>query len=442
MRVKPLFTAILLAIATAAPASAQFLDDLQGLLGRIDLQPSRSQERAVKVDYNVDFHYFLDVRAFGASYDIFVESETINLARVSPSAVVRFDQGRDITHRLALGIDLTKDMGANPTRRQDYSESEHDPSLRNTALMKDIFFYYNYSQRLGAGKLGFYAGIHPRTFLQGDYTRAIFADSVIYTDPNIEGLTIQYASPRFSFEMVGDLIGKLGVDRIGGEMGFSSIEYRPFKWAAIGLDGSFTHIRGNYLYGADAIYALANPYIKFDFAPLLDLQEFYIKGGGIGSYVIDYDIEGETAHTPLGAEAVLGVRHWGVGIEDTFYYGENQQVYNSSAYNEVGSIAKYADTLYQGDSFYFTRRTVPTWYNRAEVYWQPLSLDFVTARLSAIGHFVTPTSEIGPYLGIQAKATLLFNLDAFRHPRESAQGTRKARDRRAQRSSGGPLFSL
>ena len=442
MKAKHLFASILLAAVTAGPAPAQILQDLQGLFGRLDPQSSRNRENAVTVDYNVDFHYFLDVRAFGASDDIFVESETINLARVSPSAVVRFNQGNTATHRLALGIDLTKDMGANPTKVETYSESEHDSSIRNTALMKDIFFYYNYLMPTKRGQLGFYAGIHPRTALQGDYTRAIFADEIIYSDPNIEGITFQYSSRRFSAELVGDLIGKKGVDRIGGEMAFTSVEYRPFKWAAIGVDGSYTHVRGNYLYPAEAEYAVLNPYIKFDFAPLLHMQEFYIKGGGLGSYCIDHEILDDVAHIPMGAEAKFGIRHWGIGIEDTFYYGENQQVYYGSAYSGYKNVIKYVETLYQGEIFYFTRRSVPTWYNRAEVYWQPLDTGFVTARASAIAHFITPAGEIGPYIGMQAKATLLFNLDAFRHPRESAPDGRQGRGKRTQRRSAGTLFSL
>ena len=262
MKAKHLSAAILLAVVTASPASAQFLQDLQGLFGRLDQQPS-NREKAVTVDYNVDFHYFLDVRAFGVSDDIFVESETINLARVSPSAVVRFNQGNTATHRLALGIDLTKNMGANPTKIEYYSESEHDPALRNTALMKDIFFYYNYLRPTKRGQLGFYAGIHPRTVLQGDYTRAIFADEIIYSDPNIEGITFQYSSPRFSAELAGDLVGKEGVDRIGGEMALTSVEYRPFKWAAVGVDGSYTHVRGNVLYPANAEYAVFISQVRF-----------------------------------------------------------------------------------------------------------------------------------------------------------------------------------
>ena len=458
MKFKHLFTAFMSALAMATTASAQFPLDLQDLFGRLDLQQQpRTQEKAVTVDYNVDFHYFLDVRAFGASDDIFIESETINIARVSPSAIIRFNQGNVATHRLALGIDLAKDMGANPTKAEIYSEREHDTSISNTGLMKDIFFYYNYMRKTGRGQLGFYAGIHPRTVLQGSYSRAIFADEVIYTDPNIEGITFQYSSPHIKLELVGDLAGKKGVDRIGAQMAFTSFEYMPFKWVGIGLDGIYTHVDGNYLYAANVEFALANPYLKFDFAPLLGMQEFYVKGGGIGSYHNDHRLSAKDKETgevlverprfPLGAEATVGIRHWGIGLEDTFYYGENQQVYYGSAYKSTTYASKYADTLYQGEEFYFTRRSVPTWYNRAEVYWQPLDTGFLTARVSAVGHFITPAGSdpaprVGPYVGLQAKATLLFNLDAFRHPRESAPAVRRTREKRTQRSADGPLFSL
>ena len=456
MNVKSFLPAVMLALATASPASAQFMQDLQDLFGRIQLQPDE-RENAIQVDYNVDFHYFFDYRDFNSSKDIFLGSGTINVARFSPSAIVRFRQGRDITHRLALGVDLTKDLGTNPTTVETYSESEHDPSIRNTGLMKDIFFYYNYMRKTGNGQMGFYAGIHPRTVLQGDYSRAILADDLIYYDPNIEGVTAQYTSPKFSAEVVTDLLSTKGVDRIGGAMAFASLEFRPAAWFAAGLSGSFTHASGNYLYPCDVDFALANPYLKLDFAPLTDVQEFYVKAAGLVTHQIDRDIvhiDGDTGeevaeqpHHPLGAEFTLGFRHWNIGIEDTFYYGDNLMTYQSSSYEDISDSKKYCGTLYQGQSFYFTRRTVPTWYNRAEVYWQPLTMDFVSARLSGVGHFITPAGQdpetrIGPFIGLQAKASLLFNLDAFRHPRENAQAGRGTRNRRAGQRSGGPLMSL
>ena len=63
----------------------------------------------------------------------------------------------------------------------------------------------------------------------------------------------------------------------------------------------------------------------------------------------------------------------------------------------------------------------------------------MSTRLSLVSHFFMATDEIGPFAGMQAKATLLFNLDAFRHPRENAsQPRRPSNGRRA----GGPVFTL
>ena len=444
MNVKSLTLSLMVAVATAAGAPAQSLLDLQDLFGR--QSQVRSQDSAVKVEYNVDFHYFFDHRSFGASDDIFLESGTINVARFSPSAVVRFDQGRDITHRLALGIDLTKDLGANPIAKVDFSENEDDPALRNTGLIKDIFFYYNYQRRFGSGRLGFYAGIHPRTVLEGSYTRAIFADDLIYYDPNIEGVTINYTAPRFKAELTADLFTNKGRDRIGSGMLSTAGSYNLLDWIGLGWSAAYSHASGTILVPFNVDFILANPYVKVDLSKKTGLQELFAKGGAIASYQFDHRIVEETPHFPLGAEVVLGARNWNLGIEDTFYFGDNQMVYYSASYGDISYAAYYVSQLYHGETFYFTRRRVPTWYNRFEAYWEPLSAGFVTARLSAVAHFITPAAEIGPYTGMQAKATLLFNLDAFRHPRETAPASRSrntSRNRaRTPRDSGGPLISL
>lgn len=448
MNVKSLTISLILAAATASGASAQSLLDLQDLFGR--QSQGRGQDSAVKVEYNIDFHYFFDYRSFGASDDIFMASETVNVARFSPSAVLRFDQGRDITHRLSLGVDLTKDLGANPTDAVDFAVDENDPSLRNTKLIKDIFFYYNYQKRIGSNRLGFYAGIHPRTVLEGSYTRAIFADDIIYYDPNIEGVTVSYSTPRFKAELTADLVSNKGYDRVSSGMAFTAGSYRLLDWLGLGWSAAYSHVSGKQLVPYDVDVVLLNPYAKFDFSKRTGFQELYAKGGAMLSYQFDHRIVDETAHFPLGAEFVLGVRNWNIGLEDTFYFGDNQMVYYSASYNGISYAASYVESLYHGDTYYYTRRRVPTWYNRMELYWQPLSAGFVNARLSAVGHFITPAGDVGPYIGMQAKATLLFNLDAFRHPRETAPAARSRSSRssgttprsRTPRESGGPLFSL
>lgn len=451
MNTKSLILSAALMLSSTCFASAQSLSDLQGLFDR---QQQREQGNAVKVDYNIDFHYFFDMRSFGASDDIFMDTKTVNVARFSPSAVLRFDQRRGITHRLSLGIDLTKDLGVNPVKNSEFP-SEQDPTIANTGLMKDIFFYYNYMQRTGKGFLGFYAGIHPRTVLEGDYTRAIFADDIIYYDPNIEGVTVQYSSPRFKTEFTADMLGKKGIERIGAWMIFSSGELKASKWFGLGWSGAFTRASGSILRNCDVDLGTFNPYLKFDFAPMAKMQELYLKTGAVVSYQHDRKVvfsDEETGedvvdspHYPLGIEAVLGVRNWNIGLENTFYFGANQMEYKSSKYADHTFVDKYAPFLYQGEEFYFTRRSVPVWYNRLEAYWEPLETGFLKCRVSAVGHFVTPAGEIGPYIGMQAKASLIFNLDAFRHPRESFSAGRNSQSgarNRDRRRSGGPLFSL
>lgn len=446
MSLKSLIPSVVLAMSLAGTLAAQPFRDFADLFG---FQQPREQEKAITVDYNINFQYFLDYRSFGVSDEIFMENDAFNVARFSPSAILRFNQGREATHRLSLGLDLTKDLGITQTAVKSYSDSEHESSVRNTDLIKDFFFYYNYTRHTRRGHLGFTAGIFPRTILGGDYTRAMFADDIIYYDPNIEGLTIQYRTPRFRAEVTGDMIGKKGIDRIGAQMAFTSGEYKPFKWAAVGWSGGFTHVDGKYLSSCDVDFAMANPYVKFDLTPFLPLQEFFVKAGGIGSYHLDHTLVvtdqesgGETAekpHFPYGFEGILGLRHWNIGIEDTFYYGFNQMEYFGSKYAYTKATT-YAETLYQGEEFYFTRRSVPVWYNRAEAYWQPLGNDFVKARVSAVAHFITPAvtddGVIGPYIGMQAKASLIFDLDSFRHPEDRTFPAMAPRARREHQ----PLF--
>lgn len=449
MKFKSSVISVAIFLAASSGLAAQSLLDLPGLLG---MQQTSAQDNPVKVEYNVDFHYFFDLRNFEACDDIFMTTETYNVARFSPSAIVRFDQGRNVTHRLALGVDLTKNLGANPTVQSTYSDSEHEQSLRNFDLIKDFFFYYNYRSRMGKGTLDLYAGIYPRTVLGGDYTRAIFADDLIYYDPNLEGVTLKYEAPRLKAEITADIVGKRGIDRVGCEMISTAGAFKVVDWASLGWAASYAHSKGNYLAYCDTDVALFNPYVKVDFGSKSGIQELSLKAGAIASYQLDYSIindegAGDKVHFPMGAEAVLRVRNWDLGLENTFYYGDNQMVYRSSSYADISSASVYSDAIYSGETFYYTRRGYPSWYNRLEVFWQPLNGGFISTRISAIGHFITPAGEdekrIGPFVGVQGKASLLFNLDAFRHPRgNAAEGRRVRQARQARPVPDGPVLSL
>ena len=221
-----------------------------------------------------------------------------------------------------------------------YSDSEHEQSLRNFDLIKDFFFYYNYRSRMGKGTLDLYAGIYPRTVLGGDYTRAIFADDLIYYDPNLEGVTLKYEAPRLKAEITADIVGKRGIDRVGCEMISTAGAFKVVDWASLGWAASYAHSKGNYLAYCDTDVALFNPYVKVDFGSKSGIQELSLKAGAIASYQLDYSIindegAGDKVHFPMGAEAVLRVRNWDLGLENTFYYGDNQMVYRSSSYADI-----------------------------------------------------------------------------------------------------------
>ena len=446
-----LSAAIILSAGMGADAQSLFDFDLPGLFGR---QENRSEENPLKLEYNIDFQYFLDYRDFNVSENIFAMSNIYHIARFSPSIIFRYDQDSKFTHRAILGVDLTKNLGEVPTEEENYSASEHSQGLRNYNLFKDIFFYYQLRAKAGNGMIDFYAGIHPRSALGGDYARAVLADDLIYYDPNIEGLTIKYTAPKFSAEITGDYLGRRGLDRLGAVMALSAGAWQPYRWLSAGWSGAFTHVMGNYFASCNVDNAVFNPYVKLDAASFLHMQEFSVKAGPIATFQFDHYIEGETPHFPMGFEGVLNIRHWNIGIEDTYYFGEDLMTYMNGDYASVSRNATYASTLYSGQTFYFTRRSVPTWYNRAEIYYAPSLNDILKIRFSGVGHFVTPAGEIGPFIGWQAKASVMFNLDAFRtRPESVREQTRRGSGRRDGRSggdrrqgrerrSGGPIISL
>ena len=66
MNAKSLIVSSMLAALTASAVQAQSLLDLQDLFGR--QSQSRVQDNAVKVEYDIDFHYFFDYRSFFVFY--------------------------------------------------------------------------------------------------------------------------------------------------------------------------------------------------------------------------------------------------------------------------------------------------------------------------------------------------------------------------------------
>lgn len=446
MKRNHLILAISAVLLSAAGAQAQSLFDLP-LFGQ---QGSRQQEKSIKFEYGADFQYYMDFREMSFSDDLFMGSGVYNIARLSPTVGLSFTQGRNTTHRLMAGIDVVKNLGEYPIELVLYSKNgEDDVKLNNLALFKEIIYYYNIESRLDKGILNGYAGIFPRRFVQGEYSRVHFSDEFRVSDVNLEGVLVNYRTPRLYAEAAFDHMGSYDVERRERFMVLTAGAYQLFNWASIGWSGTYMYCGKSFLEPYDVHNAIFNPYLKFDFGPMVKMDELSLKAGVIASWQKDFDhVDPEresfvSMHIPMGAEAVFTARKWGLGIEDTFFYGDNMMpfrmdsnLYKTSVFNHL---------LYTGDPFYFTHRGFAAGYNRTEVFWQPHIADFLDAKVSAVAHFIMPVSEIyGTFMGLQAQASFFFSLDALRNPKKAPAAARQGRQKqtKATKTPKGPSIAL
>lgn len=72
----------------------------------------RAEDDKVRFAYDVDFEMRFDNREYYRS--AFSPSMTIFGARLTPSLGLDIYQNRDMSHRLMVGIDVSKDFGASP----------------------------------------------------------------------------------------------------------------------------------------------------------------------------------------------------------------------------------------------------------------------------------------------------------------------------------------
>ena len=72
----------------------------------------RAEDDKVRFAYDVDFEMRFDNREYYRS--AFSPSMTIFGARLTPSLGLDICQNRDMSHRLMVGIDVSKDFGASP----------------------------------------------------------------------------------------------------------------------------------------------------------------------------------------------------------------------------------------------------------------------------------------------------------------------------------------
>ena len=362
------------------------------------------KNRKADFAYDVDFEMNFDNREYDPSS--FSRSRTIFGARLTPAVGLKLNERSGGEHRLMFGIDVMKDFGDSPISPSLASEGNTDELSRkkeNLDLFHEITVYYRYLFTKGKTDIGITAGIFPRRFMGGSYSRAFFSDSLRFYDNNIEGLLLTFARPSSYFEAGCDWMGMYGTDRRERFMIFSSGEGRLSDMFSLGYAAYLYHFAGAAHVSGVVDNALVNPFVTLDLSRRSGIQRLDFTLGWLQSMQNDRKNIGKFTF-PHGGEFTAAVRNWNVGLENYLFYGTDMMPYYRS-HDAAGNM--YGDLLYMGEPFYKVKMngTGGGFYDRVELYYEPKISDFMTIRASITAHF-----NDWAYSGQQQVVTVRFNL--------------------------------
>lgn len=368
----------------------------------LTLSAKSDEEEKVRFAYDVDFQMNFDNREYYRSR--FSNSMTIFGARLTPSVGLELPQPElNMNHKLMVGIDVMKNFGASPISRM-LSPDESSQTLTNKELFREISFYYMMDKKIKGGSFEMYAGIFPRSSSEGGYSDVFFSDSLRFYDNNLEGLLLKLRRPKSYWEVGCDWMGKPGYARKEKFMIFTAGESRITSFFDVGYAAYMYHFAGSQKAKGVVDNILINPYVRFDFAERMNMQEFSLRMGYVQALQHDRVFVGHYVF-PCGGEFDLDMRKWNVGIHNRLFYGTDMMPYYNS--NDAGGD-KYGSRLYMGDPFYRIHddgQSGPGLYDRLEVYYEPYVGRHLAVRVAARFHF-----HGSRYSGCQQIVGVKFNL--------------------------------
>ena len=330
-----------------------------------------------------------DNREFeGTSY---TSSMTIFGARVTPAVGVGLQQKNGTKHRLMVGIDIMKNFGA---------------ASKNSELFDEMTLYYDVKKQLGKTGFEMVAGIFPRRYAEGSYSQAFYSDSLRFYDNNLEGLLLKFSRPKAYFEIGCDWMGMYDTFSRERFQIYSSGEGKVLPFLSLGYAASLYHFSCSGVSIGVVDNALINPYLRFDLASVADMQALSVRLGWLQALQNDRANVGHYVF-PGGAEVVMEVQKWNVGVRNDMFIGTDMMPY----YNAVDNAGyKYGSLLYMGSPFYRVwddGRDEVGLADRLEVYYAPkFGAPYLDMKVSAIFHF-----DGEKYCGCRQMVSLNFNLE-------------------------------
>lgn len=316
--------------------------------------------RAQKFLWEVDFLGFFDNREFKAPYQI---PQTLFGTRLSPELGIGFREN----HQLMAGVSWMGEFGSDKTSIVDWT------------------VYYRYkSKQLNAS-----FGSFPRRQLVEEYPMAMLYDSLLYFNPNINGMLLQYFMPCGYAEVYVDWRSKQSnrdreIFTIASD---GRIDIRRFF---TGWYLTLNHFAKPRLAEGEHVVdnLMFNPYAGVDLSELLFLDKLRLKAGlllsmnrnrGDGKWISPAGFLGEV------------IAEWRfLGLSNLIYAGKDQLTF----YDEFGADLHYGDPFYRAP-----------FYDRVDVYAYLLRKKFVECKVSANFHIVDRSVQS------QQQLILQFNLD-------------------------------
>lgn len=350
-----------------------------------------SSKVKVSFAYDLNFDMRFDNREFYKS--AYTSSMTIFGTRLTPSVGVDLQQKNGARHRLMAGIDMLKNFGS---------------TSKNSELFKEMTVYYDVQKQLGKTGFEMVAGVFPRKYAEGSYSQAFYSDSLRFYDNNLEGLLLKFSRPKAYFEVGCDWMGMFDTYSRERFQIYSSGEAHVLPYLTLGYAASLYHFSCSGVSDGVVDNALLNPYLRFDFASKVDLQALSVRLGWLQA------LQNDRAHVghyvfPGGAEVVMEVQKWNVGVKNDMYIGTDLMPY----YNNVDNAGyKYGRLLYMGSPFYRVwddGRDGVGLADRLEVYYAPkFGAPYLDLKVSAVFHF-----DGEKYCGCRQMVSLNFNLESL-----------------------------
>ena len=386
-RFKILASAVVTAIAAVGAAAGEIpvsaLPEAPERIGRTEV---RARPHFV---WDVGFEFRFDNREYGDGD--FAPSMTVLGARLTPSVGLQLSSPGNSRHRLMVGIDVMKDFGSD---------------ARTEDLFRELTLYYEWKKGFGRTDMTLTAGIFPRSEMQGAYSTAFFSDYVRFYDPNFEGLILKFRRPSAYYELGCDWMGKYGDTRRELFMIFSSGEARlAKKIIVLGYSAYMYHYAGSREVKGVVDNFLLNPYVGADFSGWAGMQKLGLRLGWLQTVQRDRALVGHFVFAG-GGELLLDVKNWNAGVENRLFYSTDMMPY----YDATDAAGyKYGNSLYFGDPFWQVSPdgSGPGFYDRLEVYYEPVIASFLRLRISAVMHFN------GGFSGWQQIVSLKFDLQSL-----------------------------